>query len=55
MKRLYLWQILKYMTALQQIIESAWSNRELLKEAETQNAIRKVIDFLDEVIMNMMY
>jgi len=35
------------MTALQQIIETAWDNRELLKEASTQNAIRKVIDLLD--------
>ena len=47
MKRLYLLQITKYMTALQQIIETAWDNRELLKEASTQNAIRKVIDLLD--------
>ena len=29
-------------------IESAWNNRELLKEANTQNAIRKVISLLDE-------
>ena len=35
------------MTELQQIIESAWNNRELLKEASTQKAIRKVIDLLD--------
>jgi len=35
------------MTELQQIIETAWDNRELLKEASTQNAIRKVIDQLD--------
>ena len=47
MKRLYLWQITKYMTELQQIIETAWDNRELLKEASTQNTIRKVIDLLD--------
>jgi 2,3,4,5-tetrahydropyridine-2-carboxylate N-succinyltransferase len=47
MKRLYLWQITKYMTELQQIIETAWDNQDLLKEASTQNAIRKVIDLLD--------
>jgi len=35
------------MTQLQQIIETAWDNRELLTEASTQNAIRKVIDLLD--------
>ena len=35
------------MTELQQIIETAWDNRELLKEASTQNTIRKVIDLLD--------
>lgn len=35
------------MTELQQIIESAWNNRELLKVASTQKAIRKVIDLLD--------
>ncbi len=36
------------MTELQQIIEKAWDNRELLKETNTTNAIRKVIDLLDE-------
>ncbi|TVZ55379.1 2,3,4,5-tetrahydropyridine-2-carboxylate N-succinyltransferase [Lutibacter sp. Hel_I_33_5] len=35
------------MTELQQIIENAWDNRELLQENETINAIRKVIDLLD--------
>ncbi len=35
------------MTALQQIIEKAWDNRELLKEKITTDAIRKVIDLLD--------
>lgn len=35
------------MTELQNIIEKAWDNRELLKEDATQNAIRKVIDLLD--------
>jgi len=35
------------MTTLQETIENAWENRELLKEQNTQNAIRKVIDLLD--------
>ena len=35
------------MTPLQQTIEKAWENRELLKETSTQEAIRKVIDLLD--------
>jgi len=35
------------MTELRQTIEKAWDNRELLKEQNTQNAIRKVIDLLD--------
>ncbi|WP_010181886.1 2,3,4,5-tetrahydropyridine-2,6-dicarboxylate N-succinyltransferase [Aquimarina agarilytica] len=35
------------MQELQQIIEKAWDNRELLKETATQDAIRKVIDLLD--------
>ena len=35
------------MTALQQIIEKAWDNRELLKEKITTDAIRNVIDLLD--------
>ncbi len=35
------------MTELQQIIENAWNDRALLKEASTQNAIRKVVDLLD--------
>ena len=35
------------MTALQQIIENAWENRELLKEEATQNAIREVINLVD--------
>ena len=37
----------KYMTELQKIIENAWDNRKLLKEAACQSAIRKVIDLLD--------
>lgn len=36
------------MTELQQIIEKAWDNREMLKEIETQAAIREVIGLLDE-------
>ncbi len=35
------------MTELQQIIENAWDNRELLKEELTQNTIREVVDLLD--------
>lgn len=35
------------MTPLQETIEKAWENRELLKEQNTQNAIREVIDLLD--------
>ncbi len=36
------------MTELQQIIENAWENRELLKEETTTSAIRNVIDLLDK-------
>ncbi len=36
------------MTELQQIIENAWENRELLKEEATTSAIRNVIDLLDK-------
>lgn len=42
-----------YMTELQQIIEEAWDNRALLKDASTQNAIRKVITLLDEGILRV--
>ncbi len=35
------------MQNLQQIIETAWENRSLLKEVKTQKAIRHVIDLLD--------
>ena len=35
------------MNKLQQIIENAWENRDLLKKEEIQIAIRKVIDLLD--------
>tara|TARA_R110002073_G_scaffold40547_5_gene115033 strand:- start:138834 stop:139685 length:852 start_codon:yes stop_codon:yes gene_type:complete len=47
MKPLYLLKIETKMTTLQQDIEKAWDNRELLKEQATQNAIREVIDLLD--------
>jgi 2,3,4,5-tetrahydropyridine-2,6-dicarboxylate N-succinyltransferase len=36
------------MEQLKLIIESAWEKRELLKEEETQNAIRQVIELLDK-------
>ena len=36
------------MTELQQQIEKAWENRELLKEVKTQAAIRTVISLLDD-------
>lgn len=36
------------MTQLQQTIEKAWENRDLLKEETTTTAIRKVIDLLDK-------
>lgn len=36
------------MTDLQQIIENAWDNRELLKETATVNAIESVVDLLDK-------
>ncbi len=35
------------MTTLQHTIEKAWENRELLREKETQAAIREVIDLVD--------
>ncbi|WP_353087556.1 2,3,4,5-tetrahydropyridine-2,6-dicarboxylate N-succinyltransferase [Flavobacterium sp.] len=35
------------MSTLQQTIEKAWENRELLKEETTQQAIREVINLLD--------
>ncbi len=35
------------MTELRKIIEKAWDQRELLKNAEVQNAIRKTIDAID--------
>src|SRR5882724_11923143 len=33
---------------MQQIIEKAWENRELLKEEKTQDTIREVIELLDK-------
>jgi len=36
------------MKELQQTIENAWDNRELLQDPKVQEAIRKVIDLLDE-------
>ncbi len=36
------------MTELESIISNAWDNRELLKEDNTQNAIREVIELLDQ-------
>ncbi|MDG1728404.1 MAG: 2,3,4,5-tetrahydropyridine-2,6-dicarboxylate N-succinyltransferase [Algibacter sp.] len=36
------------MTELQQIIEKAWDNRDLLKQEKTTSAIRNVIDLLDK-------
>ncbi|WP_299185595.1 2,3,4,5-tetrahydropyridine-2,6-dicarboxylate N-succinyltransferase [uncultured Aquimarina sp.] len=35
------------MNQLKETIEKAWDNRELLKESNTQDAIRKVVDLLD--------
>ena len=35
------------MTEIRTIIEEAWNNRELLKNEETINTIRKVIELLD--------
>jgi 2,3,4,5-tetrahydropyridine-2,6-dicarboxylate N-succinyltransferase len=36
------------MDAIKQKIEEAWENRELLKESDTQNTIREVIELLDK-------
>ena len=36
------------MTTLQQTIETAWDNRELLNEKNTQDTIREIISLLDE-------
>src|SRR4030065_509463 len=41
------------MNALKEIIAQAWENRELLKEEITQNAIREVVDLLDNGILRV--
>ena len=41
------------MTEIQQIIENAWDNRELLTQQNTQDTIRKVIDLLDEGVLRV--
>jgi 2,3,4,5-tetrahydropyridine-2-carboxylate N-succinyltransferase len=41
------------MDELQQIIENAWSNRDLLKEESTQNSIRDVVNQLDLGILRV--
>ncbi len=43
----YLCKNLKIMTAIRELIENAWENRELLEEQRTQNAIREAIGLLD--------
>jgi 2,3,4,5-tetrahydropyridine-2-carboxylate N-succinyltransferase len=43
----------KGMKALKEIIARAWENRELLKEEITQNAIREVIDLLDNGVIRV--
>lgn len=47
LKLLYLLKIL-HMDQLQELINKAWDNRELLQETETIEAIRKVVSLLDE-------
>jgi len=41
-------KIFSKMNQLKEIIEKAWEDRALLKETETQNAIRQVVDLLDK-------
>ena len=36
------------MEDIKKIIESAWENRELLKQEQTISTIRKVVDLLDK-------
>ena len=36
------------MKEIREIIESAWENRDLLKEQNTIDTIRKVVDLLDK-------
>lgn len=38
---------------LKELIEKAWSNRELLKSPETQEAVREVVDQLDKGILRV--
>ena len=45
---LYLHKVNFRMKDIRNIIESAWGNRELLKEENTINTIRKVVDLLDK-------
>src|SRR6056300_68577 len=45
---LYLQLNLELMDHLKQIVEKAWDNRTLLKESNTINSIREVIDLLDK-------
>ena len=40
------------MGELQQIIENAWDNRDLLKNEELNRSIRKVIDLLDNALQD---
>ncbi len=48
-----MWLNFTYMDELQQIIENAWSNRDLLKEESTQNSIRDVVNQLDLGILRV--
>lgn len=41
------------MKVFQEAIEAAWDNRELLKEAKTQELIREVIDLLDKGVLRV--
>jgi len=41
------------MKHLQQTIEKAWDNRELLQDSEVQDTIRKVIDLLDSGVLRV--
>ncbi|AFC24795.1 2,3,4,5-tetrahydropyridine-2,6-dicarboxylate N-succinyltransferase [Saprospira grandis] len=41
------------MKVFQEAIEAAWDNRELLKEAKTQELIREVIDLLDKGVVRV--
>ena len=45
---LYLQKVNFIMDNIRKIIETAWDNRELLKEENTINTIRKVVDLLDK-------